>query len=111
MCFQEISTCGKNPTTFSYKGDAQHGVLIQHQRVSYEVIHKVFEDLLTQFAGRTIPGGFSMTAPISGGVGEYLSHQSIQALTPRHGSFICAILRHEKLVTCSMSGNSIMVHF
>ncbi|MDX5934832.1 hypothetical protein DLNHIDIE_00907 [Acidithiobacillus thiooxidans ATCC 19377] len=80
MPFQEVSTCGKNPTSFAYKGDVRNGVLIRHSQVSYEVTHKVFEDLLAHFAGMTVPGGFSMTTPILGGIGEYLSQQRIQPI-------------------------------
>lgn len=111
MSMQEITTCGNNPRTFLYNGDALHGVVIQHTNATYKVSHAVFSDLLDHFIGKIVPGGFSTTNPIPGGVGEYLSHQTIQPLTPRHGSFICAILRHENFVTCRTEGNTIMVHF
>ncbi len=66
MPMQKISTCGNNPSIFSYDGDVRHGVVIQHTHVTYNVSHNIFNDLLNHFAGKAVHGGFSMTQPTLG---------------------------------------------
>ena len=80
-----------------------------------DITANFLEALINEFRGRTVPGGFSMTNPTPEGVGEWVANNSTnlngQALTPRHASFICGILVHENLVSCTLQGNAVMMEF
>jgi hypothetical protein len=69
---------------------------------------EIIQAVLNYFRGQRVRGGFTMTNPTSGGVGEYLVSLG-NALTRRHASFLCAALRHEGLVKCELDGNAIVV--
>lgn len=107
-----IETCGsaKVRTTFSYKGTTQEGIIIQFASGDFVINAAVIQKVLNHFKGKRVPGGFSMTDPTSGGVGEYLASQGY-GLTPRHASFLCAALKHEGFVNCDLKGNAVMVTF
>ena len=74
-----------------------------------------FKAILMRFNGRTIAGGFSMTDPTPDGLGQWVEENSKRlnglSLTPRHASFIAAILVHEGLITSSLKGNAVFLHF
>lgn len=107
-----IYTCSENEkqTSFDYSGTVETGVTVRHEKTEYQLACEVFRNVLEHFSGQMVPGGFSMTEPTPGGVGEYLDAQN-PSLTPRHASFLCAILKHEGFVQCSMNGNAVMVTF
>ncbi len=111
-----ISTLGSpgRRTEFTYSGDIQTGVILHfigNPRVSSEF----FVAILDKFRGQTIPGGFSMTNPTPGGLGEWVQNNShrlnIVSLSPRHASFIAAILVNESHITSSLRGNAVFLHF
>ena len=101
-------------TEFKYTGDVQTGVAL-HFTGKPRVSADFFEAILDEFRGRTIPGGFSMTAPTPGGLGEWVQnnspHLNVVRLSPRHASFIAAILVNEGLITSSLRGNAVYLHF
>ena len=51
-----------------------------------------------------------MTNAPATGVGAFLAHNS-PALTPRHASFLCAVLHHEGRARCELDGNTVWVNF
>ena len=56
-------------TTFEYSLDGKGGFFIEYSgrpHITKQMIRKIE----TEFRGKTVPGGFSMTAPIPGGFGE-----------------------------------------
>jgi hypothetical protein len=107
-----IETCGPEGkrTSFTYHRESSGGITVEFDSSNFEIPASVIDDLLTHFKGQRVPGGFSMTDPTPGGVGEFLQRQGF-GLTPRHGSFLCAALHHERQVECSLDGNAIMVQF
>ena len=56
-----------------------------------------------------------MTAPTSDGLGEWVQNNSRRlnkvSLTPRHASFIAAILVSEGKITSRLRGNAVYLHF
>lgn len=105
-----LTTCGRAPTNFSYRGNCNIGVTIEFPSGELEISSDIIQQLTNHFQGKSVSGGFSMTEPTPGGVGQYL--QSLgNALTPRHASFLCAILQHEGLATCTLRGNAVIVSF
>ncbi len=107
-----IETCGHESkrTSFSYRGNIEEGIIIEFESGDFEVAPEIILNVLNQFRGQRVFGGFSMTEPTSGGVGEYLA-QLGHGLTPRHASFLCAALRNEGVVTCELNGNAVVVIF
>lgn len=72
-----ISTLGPpgKKTIFTYSGDIETGVTLEfsgNPRVSSEF----FVAILDEFQGKIIPGGFSMTDPTPGGLGEWVQNNS-----------------------------------
>lgn len=107
-----IETCGAEHvrTTFSYRGSVQHGITIEFENGDFSINAEIIQNVLDHFRGQRVRGGFSMTEPTPGGVGEYLASLG-NLLTPRHASFLCAVLRHEGFVDCSLDGNAVVVTF
>lgn len=101
-------------TQFTYAGDVHTGVTL-HFTNKPRVSAEFFQAILNRFRGETIPGGFSMTNPTPGGLGEWVQDNSARLnlvhLTPRHASFIAAILVNEGLSTSSLKGNKVYLHF
>ncbi|MBM3236027.1 hypothetical protein FJZ31_06975 [Candidatus Poribacteria bacterium] len=101
-------------TQFSYSGDVGTGVTLSFIGKPY-ISPEFFKAILGHFAGRTIPGGFNMTDPTPGSLGEWVDKNSQKLngtkLTPRHASFIAAILVHEEMITSSLKGNAVYLHF
>jgi len=107
-----IETCGHESkrTTFSYRGDIENGITLEFDSGEFEIDATTIQNVLNHFRGRQVFGGFSMTEPTPGGVGEFLSSLG-NSLTPRHASFLCAVLRHEGYVDCALNGNAVVVTF
>jgi hypothetical protein len=101
-------------TQFSYTGSARTGVTLNFSGKPY-ISAEFFRAILSAFRGKDIRGGFSMTKPTSGGLGEWVRDNSARmnavSLTPRHASFIAAILVHEGLITSELRGNAVHLHF
>jgi hypothetical protein len=99
---------------FEYSGDVNNGVIL-HFSGNPPISSEFFQAILNEFRGRTIKGGYSMTDPISGGLGEWIQNNSTRlnpvSLTPRHGSFISAILVHEGLITSNLVRNRVYLNF
>ena len=107
-----IETCGPEGvrTTFPYRGNATDGITIEFDNGDFAIGAEVIQNVRDHFRGQRVRGGFSMTDPTPGGVGEYLAGLG-GALTPRHASFLCAVLRHEGFLTCNLDGNAVVVAF
>ena len=107
-----IETCGHESmrTAFVYRGNVRDGIVLEFESGDVEVSAEVLSAVLSQFRGRTVRGGFSMTDPTSGGVGEFLAQQNSR-LTSRHASFVCAVLQNENYAQCSLDGNAVVVTF
>ena len=105
---------GGKRTQFEYTGTVADGVVL-HFSGNPRVSAEFFQAILDTFEGQTIPGGFSMTDPTPGGLGEWIRNNSPQLnpvpLTPRHGSFIAAILVREGRITSHLVGNGIKLTF
>jgi hypothetical protein len=108
--FQRKSTrtLGKG-IEFVYTGSVDTGVVIHYGHADVPVKAELFRAILNEFRGREIPGGFSMTNPTPGGLGEWVSAHS--HLTPRHASHIAAILVHEELARSTKRGRAVFVQF
>lgn len=112
MQTQTLTTCGAAHvrTTFSYQGSVQRGITLSFKHGDFSISAGIIQKILIHFRGQQVRGGFSMTKPSPGGVGEYLAGQG-NSLTPRHASFLCAILQHERFAVCHLHGNAVMVTF
>lgn len=101
-------------TQFTYSGDVINGVTLMFSG-NPKITSKFFDAILQHFKESTIAGGFSMTAPTPGGLGEWVANNAKKlngtTLTPRHASFIAAILVHEKFLKSSLRGNAVYLHF
>jgi len=112
----QIWTLGgpKKRTQFRYSGSVRLGVTLLFKRPTC-VCAQFLAAILDRFGGRVIPGGFSMTAPTPGGLGEWVQENSpglnTVQLTPRHASFIAAILVDEGCATSSLKGNAVYLQF
>ncbi len=113
---KRLETLGppKKRTEFLYSGSIHSGVVL-HQSGNPTVNAEVFTEALKHFAGRTVYGGFKEDDPKPGGFGEWLQNESSRLnsskLTPRHGSFVAAILCAEAGVKSSLNGNTVLLHF
>ena len=107
-----IETCGPEGkrTTFTYRGSIPQGITIEFDSGDFEMQAGTIGNVIEHFRGQIVPGGFSMTEPTPGGVGEFLQQQG-GGLTPRHGSFLCAAMQYEGYVACSLDGNAVIVRF
>lgn len=101
-------------TTFTYTGSVTEGVIIEftgRPHVSAEFLNAI----LHEFQGQTIPGGFNMTIPTPGGLGIWVKNNSKcmnpKRLSPKHASFIAAILVNEGYITSSFDRTAIILHF
>lgn len=101
-------------TEFSYEGSIKSGVWLQ-QTGKPRVDAAFFAAALEHFAGREVKGGFKEDDPPKGGFGEWVRDHSRdhnwQKLTPRHGSFIAAILCREGGVESWLRGNAVWLRF
>src|SRR5467141_4177666 len=109
MDCKTLTTLGRNPKEFSYSGSVRTGVVLcqsSHPRIDAAF----FDAALSHFAGQPVPGGFRQDDPPPGGFGEWVQNASLtlnsRKLTPRHGSFMAAILCDEARVKPSLDGNA-----
>ena len=102
-------------TQFEYSGDVISGVTLNFKSGDIPVSDQLFQSILDEFRERSVPGGFSMTNPIRGGLGEWVEFNSSRLnsvrLSPRHASFIAAILENEGYIKSSLEGNAVYLHF
>ena len=107
-----IESCGHESkrTEFSYQGNVRDGIVLEFESGNFEINSEILNAVLLRFRGQTVRGGFSMTDPTSGGVGEFLAAQDTN-LTPRHASFVCAVLQNENYAQCSLDGNAVVITF
>mgnify|MGYP000500500280 CR=1 FL=1 len=107
-----IETCGHESkrTEFSYSGSVEQGVVIEFDSGNFEIDANIIRSVIENFSGQEVLGGFSMSDAPPGGVGAFLTQQATK-LTPRHASFLCAILNHENHAKCSLSGNAVIIKF
>jgi len=104
----------KKRTQFTYSGGTKTGATLLFKQPT-PISARFFQAILTEFSGKTIPGGFSMTEPTPGGLGEWVQYNSPElnpvCLTPRHASFIAAILVHEGRARSNLKGNAVELRF
>ena len=112
-----IWTCGDpaKRTQFTYEGDFDNGVLIRFASGDTRITHGLLKAATDFFKGREVKGGFSMTNPTPGGFGQWVQTNSKALnsipLTPRHGSFIAAILRELGYIESRLDGNAVILKF
>lgn len=111
----KIQTLGhpSKRTWFTYEGSVKTGTTLLQSGKPF-ISPELYKAALKMFSGESIPGGFNMTNPIPDGFGEWLQENSRsfgRSLTPRHGSFIAAVLVHEGYIKNSREGNKIILHF
>jgi hypothetical protein len=112
-----IFTCGgpARKTEFTYEGDFDNGVIIKFSSGSTKISHSFLKAAIDHFRGREVKGGFSMTNPTPGGFGQWIESKSRTLnktpLTPRHGSFIAAILQEMGYLHCGLDGNAVTLKF
>ena len=105
---------GKKKKPFSYKGSVRTGVVLQ-QSGKPKIDARFFLEALYHFSGRTVYGGFREDAAPRDSFGKWIEQSSprfnSRKLTPRHGSFMAAILCNESGVRHSRKGNKIVLSF
>ena len=112
-----IITCGgsQRATEFSYEGSIQAGFVIMFDTANVSLTREFIQTIITEFRGRSIRGGFKMDDPPPDGFGKWVQDNSArlnsQSLTPRHASFIAAILRHDGYLNCRLEGNAVILDF
>lgn len=101
-------------TQFTYAGSVSTSVTLMFTGKPY-ISSEFFRTVLARFKGSIVAGGFNMTDPTPGGLGQWVEKNSKRinslSLSPRHASFIAAILVHEGLITSSLKGNAVYLHF
>ena len=100
-------------TEFNYEGSVKSGVELLFSG-NPKISAEFFNEMLNTFSGKTVKGGFSMTNPSQNGFGSWIATTSSnfgRKLTPRHASFISALLVHEGYITSSLNRNAIILHF
>lgn len=114
MGCKTLTTLGHKGRQFSYSGSIRSGVVL-NQSSHPRIDTGFFNASLSHFAGQTVYGGFKQDDPPSGGFGEWVRNESprlnSRKLTPRHGSFMAAILCDEAGVKWSLEGNAVVLHF
>ncbi|SRR5579871_2583548 len=112
----EIWTLGhpSKRTRFRYTGSIETGVTLV-QTGKPRIGPTFFQAALQTFQGREIKGGFKEDDPPRGGFGEWIQQNSGKIngrlLSPRHASFIAAILCHEASVRSRLDGLTVWLRF
>jgi hypothetical protein len=112
-----IFTCGSlgRRTEFTYEGSIDTGVILKFTSGDTEISSEFLRAAIDHFRGKDVRGGFSMTSPTPGGFGEWVQNKSKilnkTSLTPRHGSFIAAILQKEGYLRSTLDGNAVILKF
>ena len=109
-----LRTLGHKSKEFRYSGTMDDGFVI-HQ-TGYPRVDRCFlDEALRHFARQSVYGGFSEDNPTKNGFGEWVRDESSRLnsmkLTPRHGSFMAAILCKYFGVTRSLDGNAVVLRF
>jgi len=113
---RELETLGggRKKKQFWYKGSVGIGVVLQ-QSGKPKIDAGFFQAALDYFSGKTVDGGFREDAAPQSSFGEWIEQASprlnSRKLTPRHGSFMAAILCNEAGVQHSLKGNKIVLSF
>ncbi|QXZ12099.1 hypothetical protein KVQ82_18665 [Pseudomonas sp. AO-1] len=107
-----IMTCGhaSRRTEFSYRGNARTGITLEFESGEVTISSAVINAITLNFHGQRVRGGFDMTNAPPHSVGSFLE-SNWPALTPRHASFLCAVLDHEGVARCHLVGNAVWVDF
>jgi hypothetical protein len=96
-------------TQFRYEGSVADGCMLL-QVGNPKIEASFFQAALMTFSGREVRGGFKEDDPPRDSFGEWIKNNSRsingRCLTPRHASFIAAILCHETGVTSRLDGAS-----
>jgi hypothetical protein len=112
-----IFTCGgpAKRTQFTYEGDFDNGLTIRFASGDTQISNGFLKAAIDHFRDREVKGGFSMTNPTPGGFGHWVENNSralnTTPLTPRHGSFIAAILQEMGYLQCHLDGNAVILKF
>jgi hypothetical protein len=106
---------GLRKRRFVYVGSVATGVRVIFRSSVMRVSAGFFWALLGRFAGYSVKGGFSQTKATRGGLGEWVAQYSRllneTALTPRHASFVAAVLVNEGYAESTLEGNAICLTF
>ena len=116
MAKKQIKALGASgrAVEFAYEGSVKEGVTLELAgrppiRASF------FEAILGRFAGQEVSGGFSTTNTNPFGLGAWVEDNSRllngRKLTPRHASYIAAILTHEGYITSHLDGRTVALVF
>ena len=101
-------------TQFSYTGSIASKVTL-NQSGAPKIEAALFQAALNEFRGKSVRGGFKENDPPKGGFGEWVQNNSKEltgrALTPRHASFIAAILCSEAQVNSRLQGVAVWLDF
>lgn len=115
--WKEIRTLGhpSKRKILRYRGSSAVGATLD-QSGNPHISAELFGAALVDQAVRTLKGGFSMDNPPPDGFGQWVLDRSKsiggqRALTPRHGSFIAAILVHEAGMQSRLDGNTVWLTF
>jgi len=116
MAIKKLLTLGaaSRRKEFTYSGSIESGVTLNQTGKPF-VSAELFSEAMQHFAARRVYGGFSQDNPTAGGFGEWVERESARlnsrGLSPRHGSFIAAILCAEADVRSELEGNTVVLHF
>jgi hypothetical protein len=101
--------------SFRYQGSCVSGVIVSFESGTARIDADFFQAALQHFSGRDVKGGFKMDDPPSDGFGAWVASASAKLnsvkLTPRHGSFMAAILCNEAGVKSWLDGNAVWLRF
>ena len=103
--------------SFDYEGTVSKGATLIHQAGKPHIDPALFRAALNTFRGIEMKGGFMEDNPSRGGFGEWVQKASkdkrlnSRALTPRHASFIAAILCKEAGVKSRLEGMAVWLRF
>jgi hypothetical protein len=112
----ELNTlgAGRKKRLFLYRGSVKTGVVLL-QSGKPRIDAGFFMEALCHFSGKQVVGGFREDAAPPGSFGEWVDRSSSllnsRKLTPRHGSFMAAILCAECGVQPSVKGKKIVLEF
>ncbi len=109
-----IRTLGHKRKQFSYRGSIEKGIVLT-QSGSPRIDAEFFSAALVHFSEQEVVGGFKEDDPPPGGFGAWVqqksAHLNSRKLTPRHGSFMAAVLCFGAGVRSTIHGNSVILHF
>ena len=111
-------TCGApaKATEFAYCGSVNQGITLIFRNGDVYICAQFLALIRNEFKGRRIIGGFNMTEPPPDGLGAWVKNNSREfnngtALSPRHASFIAAIMRDAGWLDCQLEGRRVVLNF